>query len=415
MSDAWVATLAASRHVRVILHANVTQIDTDKSGRVVTGLRFATLERRLFEHLAALHGDRRRRHQIRATDALLQSDSQAWAWQRFGLGGALLHGSSSIRLGADHLDFGARASAALQSDARRRPTTIGSSPARRQTPIWIRHCAERRDATARKGSRLAHMDCASGRAGRKIGRARIREVVLWTTRGRVPADIALRGRKIIADIPNAAAAAIAHLRSVAGQPSRWQFLTIVEPEPNPDSRVLLDSERDPFGLPRVKLDWRLTAGCRANASRDAKIWSSTSCERSASRAYRGTRRPGGQSNIEEPRWVWHHMGTTHISEDPNDGVVDMNCKVHGMHNLYVAGSSVFPTSSTDMPTLTLIALAHRLGAHLRAQLTKSSVAAIASTGPFLPDPQSRRACPHSLEGRRTAGFEARVASVLGFK
>jgi choline dehydrogenase-like flavoprotein len=61
------------------------------------------------------------------------------------------------------------------------------------------------------------------------------------------------------------------------------------------------------------------------------------------------------------------MGTTRMSADPKFGVVDSNCRVHGMKNLYVAGSSVFPTGGGVNPTVTVVALALRLGEHLAAQ------------------------------------------------
>jgi len=61
---------------------------------------------------------------------------------------------------------------------------------------------------------------------------------------------------------------------------------------------------------------------------------------------------------------WHHMGTTIMSRDPNAGVVDSDCRVHGVANLFIAGSSVFPTSGYVNPTLSLVALAVRLGRHL---------------------------------------------------
>ncbi len=64
----------------------------------------------------------------------------------------------------------------------------------------------------------------------------------------------------------------------------------------------------------------------------------------------------------------HHMGGTRMGEDPKKSVVDRNCKVHGMENLYVAGSSVFPTSGQCNPTTTIVALALRLGAHLSETL-----------------------------------------------
>ena len=58
------------------------------------------------------------------------------------------------------------------------------------------------------------------------------------------------------------------------------------------------------------------------------------------------------------------MGTTRMSDDPKQGVVDSDCRVHGMSNLFVAGSSVFPTPGGATPTLLLVALAVRLAEHL---------------------------------------------------
>jgi choline dehydrogenase-like flavoprotein len=63
--------------------------------------------------------------------------------------------------------------------------------------------------------------------------------------------------------------------------------------------------------------------------------------------------------------LWHHhMGTTRMDPSEKRGVVDANCKVHGIRNLYIAGSSVFTTSGSANPTLTIIALALRLADHL---------------------------------------------------
>jgi choline dehydrogenase-like flavoprotein len=67
--------------------------------------------------------------------------------------------------------------------------------------------------------------------------------------------------------------------------------------------------------------------------------------------------------------VWHHMGTTRMHEDPSYGVVDVNCRVHSVANLYIAGSSVFPTSGHSAPTLTIVALALRLADHLKSRLS----------------------------------------------
>ena len=66
------------------------------------------------------------------------------------------------------------------------------------------------------------------------------------------------------------------------------------------------------------------------------------------------------------------MGTTRMHDSPKHGVVDRNCKVHGMSNLFVAGSSVFPTAGANFPTITLAALAFRLSEHLVREIRNSN-------------------------------------------
>ena len=63
---------------------------------------------------------------------------------------------------------------------------------------------------------------------------------------------------------------------------------------------------------------------------------------------------------------YHHVGTTRMSAEPRTGVVDRSCRVHGMHNLFIAGSSVFPTEGFANPTLTIVALGLRLADHLKS-------------------------------------------------
>jgi choline dehydrogenase-like flavoprotein len=62
------------------------------------------------------------------------------------------------------------------------------------------------------------------------------------------------------------------------------------------------------------------------------------------------------------------MGTTRMALDPRRGVVDQDCRVHGVENLYIAGSSVFPTCGFANPTLTIVELALRLVDHLKHTL-----------------------------------------------
>jgi choline dehydrogenase-like flavoprotein len=65
----------------------------------------------------------------------------------------------------------------------------------------------------------------------------------------------------------------------------------------------------------------------------------------------------------------HHVGTTRMHDDSSQGVVDRNCKVHGIDNLYIAGSSVFPTAGIGTPTLMIVALALRLADRVREVTT----------------------------------------------
>jgi choline dehydrogenase-like flavoprotein len=62
---------------------------------------------------------------------------------------------------------------------------------------------------------------------------------------------------------------------------------------------------------------------------------------------------------------WHHMGTTRMSSDPKKGVVNANCQVHGINNLYIAGSACFTTAGAPNPTLTVVALSLRLSDHVK--------------------------------------------------
>jgi len=80
----------------------------------------------------------------------------------------------------------------------------------------------------------------------------------------------------------------------------------------------------------------------------------------------GWTKPLAIDDPSRPRILNHHMGTTRMHQDPRYGVVDENCKVHGITNLFIAGSSVFPTSGFPSPTLTIVALALKLAQHLKS-------------------------------------------------
>ncbi len=136
-----------------------------------------------------------------------------------------------------------------------------------------------------------------------------------------------------------------------------------EQQPNPQSRVMLGTERDALGMPEVVVDWRLT---EADQSKAAEIFRLLGSEIGRT-GFGRLRAPFGEHypSPEDIHANEHFMGTTRMHRDPTAGVVDQNCRVHSVANLYVAGSSVFPTGGANNPTLTIVALALRLADHIR--------------------------------------------------
>jgi choline dehydrogenase-like flavoprotein len=159
--------------------------------------------------------------------------------------------------------------------------------------------------------------------------------------------------------------AAARLKIDAGKDMRlYRLKNIMEQAPNPESRVVLMADRDRLGSPRVALRWRLTAIDKRTVHRAHEILT----EELRIAAIGRLRSFIGSEDDPWPaalRGARHHMGTTRMHPDPRHGVVDADCRVHGIANLYLAGSSVFPTCGTANPTLTIVALALRLTEHLR--------------------------------------------------
>jgi choline dehydrogenase-like flavoprotein len=144
-----------------------------------------------------------------------------------------------------------------------------------------------------------------------------------------------------------------------------------ETAPNPNSRVMLSEERDALGVPRVKLDWRLTDLDKRTLRKTFEVLGQeigrTDRGRIQIRDWLLEDDPFGSPNS-LAAGGWHHMGTARMHDDPKQGVVDANCTVHGLANLHVAGSAAFTTSGTANPTLTLIALSLRLSDHLKTKV-----------------------------------------------
>jgi len=173
-------------------------------------------------------------------------------------------------------------------------------------------------------------------------------------------------------------------------PRTYTNLTVsFEQSPNPDSRITLSDDRDALGMRRMRLDWRLNDLDRRTFATALKIMGREAGRQRRGRfwlraALRGLdldnpnsirfdiplTSPSTAHNqlATELRWGCHHMGTTRMHVDPRRGVVDPNARVHGITNLYVAGSSIFPNVGVSNPTLTIIALTLRLADHLRSTI-----------------------------------------------
>ncbi|MEO1798429.1 MAG: GMC family oxidoreductase, partial [Pseudomonadota bacterium] len=164
-----------------------------------------------------------------------------------------------------------------------------------------------------------------------------------------------------------------------------------EQEPNPNSRITLAETRDAMGMRHVKIDWRVTEHDRYCVATSLKAFRECLEHRPAASLRLS------DAEIDEAVWALrpakgHHMGTTRMSATPAEGVVDRDCQVWGVRGLYVAGSSVFPTSGYSNPTMPAVALSLRLGDHLGRQMGLNDT----STAPW---PEMSQAAPEREAAR----------------
>ncbi len=327
-----------ARNVELYTHANVCEIESNEAGTAVQGLRIRGLDGKEF--------------QVRARRYVLAccSIQNARLLLASGLGNAYdLVGRffmEHIEMPGGHLVLAAVPRAGMKMYE----WTYGVTKARGELAL---HAAVQRERRVLNGT----VSLEPGDPD---------EVAKSTFQAMPPAVVgAMRESRdrARADSPPAAA---------APTPPAGRFYHVIsrhEQSPNPHSRVTLSTERDALGMPRVKLDWRLTE-----------------LEKHTFRAfYEVLGREFGRSGLgrvqlldwitsADPGWPntlsggWHHMGTTRMHQSPRWGVVDPSCQVHGVPNLSIAGASVFPTGGGVNPTLTLVALSLRLSDNLKRKL-----------------------------------------------
>lgn len=148
-----------------------------------------------------------------------------------------------------------------------------------------------------------------------------------------------------------------------------QVRAMWEQEPRAVNRVALDAKaRDQFGIPQTELHWTLSDMDRATVKAHALRYA-----QHIARSGQGRVKifdwvlNGGPLPENDEKISWHHMGGTRMSRTAETGVVDADCKVWGQDNLFIAGSSVFPSGGWVNPTLSIVQLALRLGDHLAAR------------------------------------------------
>jgi hypothetical protein len=138
-----------------------------------------------------------------------------------------------------------------------------------------------------------------------------------------------------------------------------------EQTPDPTNRITLREDRDRHGMPRVHIAWRVGEQDAQAVLRAFQLLRESLEHSGAAQLLLDDERLAAQIARSIP--LGHHMGTARMAASPRGGVVDGDCAVFGLPNLYVASSAVFPTCSHANPTLTIVALAMRLAQHLRSR------------------------------------------------
>lgn len=179
--------------------------------------------------------------------------------------------------------------------------------------------------------------------------------------GRTPDMVYLLSPKEI--LPHWAYRALWELRHRLPRPARPERLVLVhfcEQPLDPDSRVTLSDRRDALGLPVLRLDWRIQPAVIRAMEELCRLLGGALARTGFGRLL---------PEAGEPRFTdaSHHMGTTRMGVDPRTSVVDAQGRVHGLDNLWIAGSSLFPSGGHANPTLTIVALALRQARHIAAR------------------------------------------------
>jgi choline dehydrogenase-like flavoprotein len=208
------------------------------------------------------------------------------------------------------------------------------------------------------------------------GLAAAKEIYRAVRRKQKPSQIGQKLWNTTKDLPSVLHAAFSFLfksKSVLGQPIQVRLQCHTEQQPDPESRITLSMDRDILGMPKARVHWKIN-----EAERTSMCIATRSMKWELARL--------GLAEVQIDPWLdddaadwksritdsYHHIGSTRMASSEGDGVVDSNCQVFGTRGLFVAGSSVFPTSGYANPTLTIVALSLRLAHHIRETMPHGS-------------------------------------------
>jgi choline dehydrogenase-like flavoprotein len=150
-----------------------------------------------------------------------------------------------------------------------------------------------------------------------------------------------------------------------------------EQRPHPESRITLTDRLDPLGMPRLRVDWRYTAWDIETIDKGLRVLAEE-LERTGTGRFHYDPETLEAEALRYGAYGGHHLGTARMGTSPAESVVDRDCRIHDVDNLFVASSAVFPTSSQANPVLTIVALALRLADHLKT-LTAPRIAPSVAT------------------------------------
>jgi choline dehydrogenase-like flavoprotein len=348
--------LTRATNVVACLHGNAVRIETDRVGRTVTRIHFGCLGGNRFSVQA--------RFFVLATGAIENARLLLLSTERHPAGLGNDHDLVG-RFFADHPQFLAGivrltdpgTPLGLYRPHRARNSSLSASAelaerVRRDEAlgrVWLDFRTTRDEHRARTARRVASL----------------RYIVSRLRAGAIPDDFGRHLANIAADL---GARALGSREAVAAHDEEpidhIRLTAVLAPAPNPDSRVTLGSELDQLGQRRVTLDWRLSPIDKRSVRRTVEVLAMELGRTGLGRV---------QTVVDASETTWpddlvgsgHQIGTTRMSDDPKQGVVDANCRVHGISNLFIAGSAVFPTAGSGTPTLLIVALALRLADHLK--------------------------------------------------